>query len=123
MHDVSGMVKQIMPVLSHKMPGLKDVMHALRFLLSLDPDSVLIILPQYSFPQFEVLVKTIAILMLAATALFSSGCSLGIPISPLMFLLKNDAPTINQTVPGSAAMPAVTPTQADDAQSNFDAWA
>ncbi len=62
--------------------------------------------------------KRVCILLLAFGVL-SGGCSLGLPISPLLFLLKNDSPNIQQTAPASLtpadSAPAAEPSQVADA--------
>jgi len=48
-------------------------------------------------------VKKFTPLLLLVSGLLTGGCSFGLPISPLMFLLKNDPPPLRQNAPSLPA--------------------
>ena len=60
--------------------------------------------------------KKPAAILLLGIALLSGGCNFGLPISPLMFLIKDDPAPMQQatpdnlTQPGPAVSPATTTT-------------
>jgi hypothetical protein len=66
-------------------------------------------------------VKKFAALLLLVFGLFAGGCALGLPISPLLFLLKNDPPPMREATPNAPTPPADTPTPAVTTPDNANA--
>lgn len=72
--------------------------------------TALVNLSPHPTPMIICAMKKPAAIVFVGLALLAGGCALGIPISPLMFLLKNDpAPTL-QGAPGDAPLPGPTAT-------------
>jgi hypothetical protein len=54
-------------------------------------------------------VKKFAALLLLALGLLTGGCTFGLPISPLLFLLKNDPLPMREATPDAPVTPANAP--------------